>query len=52
MLLRKEQQPLDPILKKKLTLRAQKANEDIKTCKVYTRKKAEAKLNSKIISKP
>ncbi len=51
MLFRKEQH-LDPILKKKLTVRSQKANEDIKTGKVYTRKEAEAKLNSKIFSIP
>ncbi len=47
MLLRKEQQ-LDPTIKEKLTIRAQKANEDIKSGKVYTRKEADAKLNSKI----
>ena len=46
--LRKEQNKLDPILKEKLTSRAMKANEDIKTGRVYSREEAEAKLKEQI----
>lgn len=47
-LLRKEQQDLDPVLKEKLTSRALKANEDITTGNVYSRKEAEEKLKARI----
>ena len=42
--LKNEQQQLDPVLKEKLTSRALKANEDIKSGRVYSRKEAEAKI--------
>lgn len=45
-LLKKEQQNLDPALKEKLTSRALKANEDIDTGNVYSRKEAEEKLKA------
>lgn len=47
-ILKKERQNLDPILKKKLTSRALKANENIREGKVYSRKEAEAKLKERI----
>ena len=47
-LFRKEQQDLDPVLKEKLTSRALKANEDITTGNVYSRKEAEEKLKARI----
>ena len=47
-ILKKERQNLDPVLKKKLTSRALKANENIREGKVYSRKEAEAKLKERI----
>jgi hypothetical protein len=47
-LLKNEQEKLDPILKDKLTSRAMKANENIRTGKVYTREEAEAKLKERL----
>lgn len=44
LVLKREQQELDPILKEKLTSRALKANEDIKAGRVYSREEAEAKI--------
>jgi len=48
LVLKKEQQNLNPILKEKLTSRALKANKDIVEGKVYTRKGAEAKLKEQL----
>jgi hypothetical protein len=39
---------IDPVLQKKLTSRALKANEDIKEGRVYSRKEAEAKLQERM----
>jgi hypothetical protein len=44
--LRKEQQDLNPVLKEKLTSRELKANEDITTGNIYSRKEAEEKLKA------
>lgn len=46
--LKKEQQELDPVLKKKLTSSALKANEDIKAGRVYSREEAEAKIKRRM----
>jgi hypothetical protein len=47
IVLKEEQQELDPILKEKLTSRALKANEDIKAGRVYSREEAEVKIQSR-----
>lgn len=47
-LLKEEQQDLDPILKDKLTTRALKANKDISEGNIYSRKEAEAKLETRL----
>lgn len=44
--MRKEQQDLNPVLKEKLTSRELKANEDITTGNIYSRKEAEEKLKA------
>jgi hypothetical protein len=46
--LKKEQQELDPVLKEKLTSRALKANEDIRSGRVYSREEAEAKIKERM----
>jgi|3_EtaG_2_1085321.scaffolds.fasta_scaffold76125_2 cell division protein FtsX len=46
--LKDEQQKTDPGLKEKLTSRALKANEDIKSGKVYNREEAEKELRNRM----
>ncbi|WP_375578299.1 hypothetical protein ABWH96_14830 [Marivirga tractuosa] len=46
--LKDEQQKIDPVLKEKLTSRAVKANEDIKSGKVYNREEAEKELRNRM----
>jgi hypothetical protein len=48
LVLKNEQQQLDPVLKKKLTSRALKANEDIDSGRVYSREEAEAKIKERM----
>lgn len=44
----KKELELNPILKEKLTARALKAEEDIKTGRVYNREEAEAKIKERM----
>ncbi len=46
--LKDEQQKSDPALKEKLTSRALKANEDIKSGKVYNREEAEKEIRKRM----
>ncbi|MGM0581251.1 MAG: hypothetical protein ACQETL_11260 [Bacteroidota bacterium] len=46
--LKDEQQKSEPALKEKLTSRALKANEDIKSGKVYNREEAEKEIRKKM----
>lgn len=48
LVLKEEQQRLDPVLKEKLISRALKANEDIKAGRVYSREEAEARIKERM----
>lgn len=48
LVLKKEQQELDPVLKEKLTSRALKAEQNIKEGRVMSREEMEQKLNARL----
>jgi hypothetical protein len=48
LVLKKEHQKLDPVLKEKLTSRALKAEQDIKEGRVMNREEMEKKLNTRL----